>query len=176
MRKIFALTLLIITIFTCNLAYASTKEQIFTQVGSCMEQFIRANKPKYLGHEYFDEFMGDPLDIYSVVYKTNTTCVVTNYYDRGLRDAGAWPYFSTTSPSYVIAGMKVGNSTKALAKSKNFYKNKGNKYSSDYEGGVLHFHYNKKGIITRIEYIYDDEPVASPAWNFINGKVKANLQ
>lgn len=176
MRKILALTLLIAVLFTCNIAYASTKEQIFTQVGNCMEKFQRANKPKYVGHEYFPEFMGDPLDIYSVVYKTNTTSLVINYYDRNLRQVGAWPYFSTTSPSYVIAGMQVGNSTKALAKSKNFYKNKGNKYSSDYEGGVLHFHYNKKGIITRIEYIYDDEPVASPAWNFINGKVNANLQ
>ena len=156
MRKIFALVILITVIFTCNWAYAASTEQIFTQVGNCMNNFMRSNRPKYLGHEYFDEFMGDPLDIYSLVYKTNNTSLVVNYYDRNLQQVGAWPYFSTTSPSYVIAGLKVGNSTKALAKSRNFYKNKGNKYSSDYEGGVLNFYYNKKGIITRIEYIYDD--------------------
>lgn len=176
MKKILAVLLLLGMIFSCNIGYASTKGQIFTQVDNCMEHFVRSNKAKYLGHEYFDDFMGDPIDIYSLAYKDNKTSVIVDYYDSSLKQGGAWPYFSTTNPVYVVAGLKVGNSIKALTKSQNFYKNKGNKYSSDYEGGVLHFHYNKKGIITRIEYIYDDEPVASSAMDFIRGKRKANLK
>ena len=116
------------------------------------------------------------MNIYSLVYKTSKTSLVRNFYDRNLREEGAWQYFRTTAPLYSVGGFKVGGSRKALARNSAFYKNTRQRYSSDYEGFVMSFYYNKKGIITCIEVIYDDEPAASSAMDFVNGKVQANLK
>ena len=153
-----------------------TEEHYFSQIFKYMEHFADSQKPKHVSYEYFPEFMGDPLNIYSVVYKTSKTSLVRNFYDNNFRKEGAWPYFRTTDSAYSIGGIKVGSSIKSLSKNQLFYKNTGNKYSIDYEGTVMHFYYNKKGIITCIELIYDDEPFTSAAMDFINGKIQANVR
>lgn len=177
MKKLFIITVLISIMFTYNCSYAAmTEEQYFSQIFKYMEQFVNSHKPQHVSYEYFPEFMDDSLNIYSVVYKNSKTSLIRNFYDNNFRENGAWPYFRTTDSAYSIGGIKVGSSVKPLSKSSIFYKNKGNKYSMDYEGSLMNFYYNKKGIITCIELIYYDEPFTSAAMDFINGKVKANVK
>ena len=156
----------------------STTNQYVKQLVKYMEQIARSVKPSYIGYEYYGPDAEDydcPEQIYSLVYRNKTSTLVINFYDKNLREMGAWPYFSTTYPAHSIGNIKVGASMNVLKKS-TFYKiDNSRHYQSFYDGSVINVYYNKKGIITRIEYRYE-EPVADDAMKFINGKVKANLK
>ncbi|MBR1437716.1 MAG: hypothetical protein IJ587_04190 [Synergistaceae bacterium] len=168
-------------ILTCNIAYAADAFDIHIQyakqIWKYMDQVVSSNKPRYLGYEYYGPDEGDfgfPEQIYSLVYKTSTTSVVVNYYDKQLKQPAGAPYFITTNLAHSIGKIKVGGSVKSLAKSI-FVKQNKKHYQSFYDGHVINIYCNNKGIITSIEWI-DEAPIASTAMEFIKGKRKANLK
>lgn len=152
------------------------------QLYKYMEQFQKSQKPVYLGYEYLGPDEGDfglPEEIYSLAYKDGMTTLVCNYYDRGLKKEGAWPFFYTTNPKHAIDDIRVGGSINAAKKSGNFHRDPKmkNHYATLYiDGAMIHVFCNNKGIITAIKIVYGDEPIAQPTLDFINGKVGPNLK